>query len=131
MNAPLRVAVTPGPFTPGVSASWRSMTLADPTADGVVLGEVTPVADADVALFPYLWYWQVWGGGPDYPWWGREYDCALEPWTSRPDGGLLEAIANGTAHTIEGGETRTSRIHAVMWSGRDGIAGIDADGTVR
>lgn len=53
MNAPLRVAVTPGPFTPGVSASWRSMTLADPTADGVVLGEVTPVADADVALFPY------------------------------------------------------------------------------
>ncbi|MFO1539246.1 MAG: aldose 1-epimerase [Chloroflexota bacterium] len=85
----------------------------------------------DVAVFPYLWFWQVWGGGPDYPWWGREYDFALEPWTSRPDAGLLEAIANGTARTIAGGERLSTRLLAVMWDDRDGIAGIDADGTVR
>jgi hypothetical protein len=85
----------------------------------------------DVAVFPYLWFWQVWGGGPDYPWWGREYNCALEPWTSRPDAGLMEAIANGTARTIGGGERVTSRMLAVMWSGRDGISGIDSDGEVR
>jgi len=85
----------------------------------------------DVAVFPYLWFWQVWGGGADYPWWGREYDFALEPWTSRPDSGLLEAIANGTARTIAGGERLSTRIHAVMWDGRDGIAGIDADGNIR
>ena len=41
--------------------------------------------DADV--FPYLWFWQVWGGMPGYPWWGRHYNCALEPWTSWPDNG--------------------------------------------
>jgi hypothetical protein len=85
----------------------------------------------DVAVFPFLWFWQVWGGGPEYPWWGREYDFALEPWTSRPDSGLLEAIRNGTARTIAGGETLSTRLLAVMWDGRDGITGIDEDGRVR
>lgn len=85
----------------------------------------------DVAVFPYLWFWQVWGGEPGHPWWGREYDFALEPWTSRPDSGLLEAIRNGTARTLAGGERLSTRLHAVMWQDRDGIAGIDADGEVR
>ncbi len=85
----------------------------------------------DVALFPHLWFWQVWGGEPDWPWWGREYTMALEPWTSRPDAGLTDAIANGTARTIDGGERLSTRLLAVMWGDKDAIAGIDADGTLR
>ena len=84
----------------------------------------------DVAVFPYVWFWQVWGGGAGYPWWGREYVCALEPWTSRPDAGLLEAIANGTARRIEGGASLSTRLLAVMWDGRDRIGGISADGEI-
>ena len=84
----------------------------------------------DVAVFPYVWFWQVWGGGAGYPWWGREYVCALEPWTSRPDAGLTEAIANGTARRIEGHGRIQTRLLAVMWHGRDRIGGITADGDV-
>jgi hypothetical protein len=84
----------------------------------------------DVAVFPYLWYWQVWGGDPDYSWWGRNYNCALEPWTSWPDAGLGEAIANGSARTIGGGERLSTRLVAVAYDQRDGIRGIDEDGEV-
>jgi hypothetical protein len=84
----------------------------------------------DAAVFPYLWYWQVWGGDRGYPWWGRHYNCALEPWTSWPDAGLNEAIANGSARTLQGGERLETRLLAVAYDGRDGISGIGEDGTV-
>lgn len=84
----------------------------------------------DATLFPYLWFWQVWGGEPDYPWWGRHYDCALEPWTSWPDSGLLEAIENGSALTLDGGATVETRLIATTYSGRQRITGIDEDGEV-
>ncbi len=84
----------------------------------------------DVRVFPFVWYWQVWGGEPDYPWWGRHYNCALEPWTSWPDAGLGEAIANGTARTLAGGDTIDTRIVAVAYGNRDRISGISAAGDV-
>ena len=84
----------------------------------------------DASLFPYMWFWQVWGGEPDAPWWGREYVCALEPWTSWPDSGLLEAIDNGSALTLAGDGTLETRFIAVVYSGRDRIEGIDESGDV-
>ncbi len=36
----------------------------------------------DGKLFPYMWMWQVSGGSYGYPWYGRTYNLALEPWTS-------------------------------------------------
>ncbi len=85
----------------------------------------------DASLFPYLWFWQVWGGEPDAPWWGREYTCALEPWTSWPDSGLLEAIDNGSAVTLPAEGRLESRLIAVAYDDRDRINGIDEDGEVR
>ena len=84
----------------------------------------------DTKVFPYLWYWQVWGGEPDYPWWGRHYNCALEPWTSWPDGGLDAAIANGSAAQLEGGASISTRLIAVAYADREGIDGIDETGEV-
>lgn len=37
----------------------------------------------DLAVMPHLWFWQVAGGAPDYPWWGQTYSMALEPFTSK------------------------------------------------
>jgi hypothetical protein len=51
----------------------------------------------DNSLFKYLWMWQVYGGHNDYPWYGRTYNCALEPFTSYPPAGIGNAIKNGTA----------------------------------
>ena len=42
----------------------------------------------DEKLFQYLWMWQVYGGHNDYPWYGRTYNVALEPFTSYPPAGI-------------------------------------------
>jgi hypothetical protein len=81
-------------------------------------------------LFRYLWFWQEWGGGTDYPWYGRNYNCALEPWTSWPDSGLAEAITNGSALTILPRQTIQTRLLAVAYAERTAIAGITEDGEV-
>ena len=84
----------------------------------------------DAELFPYLWFWQVWGGMPGYPWWGRHYNCALEPWTSWPDNGLSDAIANGTALRIGPGESVSTSMLAVAYRGTAPVTRIDSDGAV-
>ena len=37
----------------------------------------------DLAVMPHLWFWQVAGGAPDYPWWSQTYSMALEPFSSK------------------------------------------------
>ncbi len=85
----------------------------------------------DTGLFPYLWFWHVFGGMPGYPWYGRNYNFALEPWTSYPDGGLLQAIENGSARRVGPLETVETRMLAVAYSGVERISGIDDTGAVR
>ena len=84
----------------------------------------------DTHVFPYVWFWQVWGGEPDYPWWGRHYNCALEPWTSWPDAGLDEAIVNRSAAKLEGGASVSTRLIAVAYADRERISGITETGEV-
>jgi hypothetical protein len=85
----------------------------------------------DAQVFSHLWFWHVFGGMPGYPWYGLNYDFALEPWTSYPDGGLTRAIGNGSARTIGPRETLETRLLAVAYAGREWIAGIDEDGGIR
>jgi hypothetical protein len=80
-------------------------------------------------LFKYLWMWQVYGGHTDYPWYGRTYNCALEPFTSYPPAGIKKAIDNGTAVTMEAGETVETDLVAVAYAG-EGVRGISVDGEV-
>ena len=84
----------------------------------------------DAELFRHLWFWHVFGGMPGWPWYGLNYDFALEPWTSYPDGGLSRAVENGSALRIGGGTTVSTRILAVAYAGHERIARIDADGEV-
>lgn len=37
----------------------------------------------DLSIMPHVWFWQVAGGAPNYPWWGQTYSMALEPFTSK------------------------------------------------
>ena len=64
----------------------------------------------DGKLFPYMWMWQVCGGSYGYPWYGRTYNLALEPWTSYPSSGLIKAIENGSALCLEAGEVRQTEL---------------------
>jgi hypothetical protein len=83
----------------------------------------------DHDLFKYLWMWQVYGGHTDYPWYGRTYNCALEPFTSYPPAGVKKAIDNGTAVTMEPGQTIETELAAVAYAG-EGVRGISVDGRV-
>ncbi len=54
----------------------------------------------DRQAFPYLWLWRELGQG-GYPWYGKHYNIGLEPFTSYPTNGLVEAIENGSAIWID------------------------------
>jgi hypothetical protein len=84
----------------------------------------------DAAHFRHLWYWHVFGGMSGYPWWGLNYDCALEPWTSWPDGGLDEAIGNGSALKVQPRGVIETKLLAVAYAGMDRISGITPEGDV-
>jgi len=58
-----------------------------------------------LAAHPYLWFWQEFGAGKTYPWWGMEYLVGLEPWTSSPGTGLSDAVKTSTAHFLRPGQT--------------------------
>ena len=84
----------------------------------------------DAGLFPYIWFWHVWGGMPGYPWYGLNYNCALEPWTSWPDGGLNRAIENGSAHKVGPNQTIETRMLAVAYDHAARIKRISETGEV-
>lgn len=84
----------------------------------------------DKELFKYLWMWQVYGGHTDYPWYGRTYNCALEPFTSYPPTGIKNAIKNGTARIMKPGEVIETSLVAVAYQ-KDGIERITLDGVVK
>jgi hypothetical protein len=84
----------------------------------------------DGGLFRYLWLWQELGGAGGYPWWGRAYTVALEPWTSYPTLGLPEAVARGTQLTLQPGQVVATRLVAAAFAGVDGVRGVAEDGGV-
>ncbi len=59
----------------------------------------------DRDVMPYLWYWQEFGAHTEYPWYGRAYVVGLEPFSSMPTNGSADAVENGTALLVEGGQT--------------------------
>ncbi len=84
----------------------------------------------DASLFRYLWMWQVYGGHDDYPWYGRTYNCALEPFTSYPPAGISAALENKSALVLQPAQTIETDLVAVAYEG-ESIARIDRDGSVK
>jgi len=84
----------------------------------------------DLQMFPYLWFWQVFGGGRDFPWYGRTYNCALEPWSSYPLFGIQNAIKEGTHKTLGPRESVTTWLVAVAYSGLEKVERVSRDGAV-
>ena len=82
----------------------------------------------DTAVFPHLWYWQVSRGGFGYPWYGRTYSMALEPWSSWPGNGLAAAVAQGTALRLAAGESRSTTVYAVLWQGHGPVTRLSPTG---
>ncbi len=81
-------------------------------------------------IFKYLWYWQVFGGGAGYPWYGRTYNIGLEPWTSMPTSGLTEAVKHGSHLTLKPNEIVATKMLAVVYTGKSKVNRIAEDGKV-
>jgi len=73
----------------------------------------------DARTLPYLWYWQEFGAGKEYPWYGRNYNIGLEPSGSYPTTGLPDAVANGTAQRLEPGGSRSLWLTATVMGGEN------------
>jgi hypothetical protein len=69
----------------------------------------------DASIFKYLWMWQVYGGHTDYPWYGRTYNVALEPFSSYPPAGVPNAIQNGTALILKPGQVIETELVATAF----------------
>ncbi len=81
-------------------------------------------------VFPYVWLWQVCRGSEGYPWYGRTYNMALEPWTSCPGSGIAEALASGTALRLAPHQIVSMTMRAVVYTGAARVLAVRADGTV-
>jgi uncharacterized protein DUF4432 len=83
----------------------------------------------DVRLFKCLWMWQVYGGHHDYPWYGRTYNCALEPFTSWPPAGISTAVKNGSALVLSPSQAIETELVAVAYEA-EGVKQIDRRGRI-
>ena len=83
----------------------------------------------DAKLFPCLYYWHVFNGVPEYPWYNRVYVIGLEPWTSFP---LNQDAAKAAGRTLKigGNAAISTAVTAVAYAGREKVSCITAEGRV-
>jgi len=62
-------------------------------------------------IFPILWVWAPYGGAMGYPWYGRNYNLALEPWSAVPPNLVRLAEENRGIH-IGPGQTIATGLEA-------------------
>lgn len=55
----------------------------------------------DLSVFRYLWVWGLYCGIDEYPWYGRSYVMAVEPWSSMP--GRLRRVQGQRIAAAAGG----------------------------
>ena len=79
-------------------------------------------------VFNVLWYWQVYRGAFDYPFWGATYNIALEPCVSLPV--LEQAAKSGSALTLDAGESREVELLAIAYDGIEQVARVCEDGLI-
>jgi len=67
----------------------------------------------DISMFPYLWVWGMYGGHEKYPWYGRAYTMAVEPWSCSV-GDYSAARKKGELIQIKPGERITTAVNATL-----------------
>jgi hypothetical protein len=66
-------------------------------------------------IFKYLWYWQVFRGAMDYPFWGATYNIALEPCATLPS--LSDAAKSSESLRLSPGQSLTADLRATVFEG--------------
>ena len=80
----------------------------------------------DNKVFKHLWMWMVFRGYSGYPWYGRTYNIALEPWSSLPDK-FDEVLKNGDYLLLGPGESLKTDFRAAIYESGKRIKGFNED----
>jgi hypothetical protein len=104
----------------GMTDGWYAVTN---TERGVGFAFVYPKE-----TYPYLWFWQVFGGGPGWPWYKRNYNVGLEPFSSLANGVPEPGKRKRTAVMMKAGEKRTAVMRAVAFESSKGVTRVSPDG---
>lgn len=85
----------------------------------------------DKKVFPHVWYWMVFGGSFGYPWYGRTYNLALEPWTSYAiAGGFPQVIKEGNQKKLAPKAQLKTQLTAMVYTGIERVTRISPEGVV-
>jgi hypothetical protein len=84
----------------------------------------------DAQVFRHVWLWQELAWAKGFPWWGRSYAVALEPWSSYPSSGLAEAVAKGTQLTISAHGRVDTFLTVALYQDERTPVQVHADGTL-
>ncbi|MEM4311977.1 MAG: DUF4432 family protein [Nitrososphaerales archaeon] len=80
-------------------------------------------------IFPFIWFWQNYNT-PNYPWYGKAWNIALEPCSSIPGTGLAEQVREGNFLKLEAGESLETEIIATIYTNYSKVKRIDEEGKV-
>jgi hypothetical protein len=80
-------------------------------------------------VFPFLLYWQSYGGWTGYPFYGTAYTMALEPRSSFPFP-LTKVIEEKTQLKLAAGVSLTTTYLAIAYQSKKEILSIDSSGNV-
>jgi len=78
----------------------------------------------DVNIFKYLWMWAVYRGYYNFPFYGRTYNIALEPWSAIPDN-LDDAIKMGRELTLQPMQELNTKFQVIIYESNSRISGFD------
>lgn len=135
------------PFVPGIDGKMIDLrqvgSVAEDTADTLFLDQLQAGWYAvtntrrqvsfglawELEVFPALWFWQVYGGAYNPPWYGRTYNIALEPFSTRQRT-VNDAIRHNSAHTLAPGARLETKFCAVAAAGLEHVNGISVAGEI-
>ena len=83
----------------------------------------------DVKIFKYIWMWAVYRGYYNFPFYGRTYNIALEPWSAIPDN-LDDVIKAGRELTLEPLQKLNTKFQVIIYESKGRINGFDKNNKV-
>jgi galactose mutarotase-like enzyme len=84
-----------------------------------------------INAFRCLWFWREMQASEGFPFYGRTYTMALEPWSSYPGQGLLKVMeTTQTHHTLQPGESISGELAITLFEPTGAVKRVEPDGTV-
>ncbi|HOX07547.1 MAG TPA: DUF4432 family protein [Planctomycetota bacterium] len=106
-------------YLDGLKAGWYALVNAEEKLGAAMAW--------DREVFPYVWIWREAGAAKNYPYFGRAYAVAIEPFSSLPG---ARQRGERLLH-LDGGQSLSTKLVLTGFHGLTEVSGVTADGEVR